>query len=312
MKRVLHIVDSRSYVRSNCFQHQLAEVMPKVAHVDTKELHEVLGHRLHSANRYDLVVSCLKQRTLFRAAQGLQAALGTLPVVVYDQDPWEAFRDGSPFKGAYKTISSYLNVKTFAVTTKWWADLIARWGLPSTFVRMWVLPEYCSSEPTFDSRSVAAGFIGALHPYRRELFEKLEALGTNVIVQGGGLNYAGFREGLSRLQCFVHSEDSPVIVEGREFNLNVGLWIKDVEAASRGCFSIRNRGSDSETYLEGIKTVMLYDDPSEVPALLDRIQKMDPVERQSLIDGTVEFIRTANRWQETANALVLNSDPGEG
>ena len=312
MKRVLHIVDSRSYVRSNCFQHQLAEVLPKVAHVDTKELHEVLGHRLHSANRYDLIVSCLKQRTLFKAAPGLQPALGSLPVVVYDQDPWEAFRDGSPYKGAYQAISSYLNVKTFAVTTKWWADLIARRGLPSTFVKMWVLPDYCSSDPPFDARSVAAGFIGALHPYRRELFEKLEDMGTNVIVQGGGLDYAGFREALSRLQCFVHSEDSSVIVAGKEYNLNVGLWIKDVEAASRGCFSIRNRGSDSETYLDGIKTVMLYDDPSEVPALLDRIQKMDPVERQSLIDGTVEHIRKADRWLDTANALVLNSNPGEG
>lgn len=312
MKRVLHIVDSRSYVRTNCFQHQLADALPKVAHVDTKELHEVLGHRLHSANRYDLIVSCLKQRTLFKSAPGLQSALGTLPVVVYDQDPWEAFYDGSQYKGAYLAISSYLNVKTFAVTTKWWTDLIARRGLPSTFVRMWVKPEYCSSDPPFDSRSVAAGFIGALHPYRRELFEKLESLGTNVIVQGGGLDYAGFREALSRLQCFVHSEDAPLTIEGRPANLNVGLWIKDVEAASRGCFSIRNRGKDSETYLDGIKTVMLYDDPSEVPALLERIQRMDPEERQSLIDGTVEYIRKADRWQETANALVLNSVSSEG
>lgn len=307
MKRVLHIIDSKNYVRTNCFQHQLAAVLPKVAHVETRELHEVLGHRF--IGKYDLAVSCLKQRTLVKVAPGLQTALDKLPVVVYDQDPWEAFRDGSPYKGAYRSISTFLNVKSFAVTTQWWADYIAKQGLPSSFVRMWVLPEYCSREPAFDSRSVPVGFIGSIHSYRKQLFDTLEDLGTNVIVQGGGLNYAGYLEALSRLQCFIHSEDSPVVMGGVTTNLNVGLWIKDVEAASRGCFSIRNRGSGSETYLAGIKTVMLYDDPSEVPALLDRIQRMDPEERQSLIDETVEYIRTADRWLETANALVMNSDP---
>lgn len=310
MKRVLHIIDSKNYVRSNCFQHQLAQVLPKVAHVETRELHEVLGHRF--IGKFDMAVSCLKQRTLVKVASGLQTALDKLPIVVYDQDPWEAFRDGSPYKGAYRSISTFLNVKSFAVTTKWWADYITRQGLPSSFVRMWVLPEYCSREPAFDSRSVPVGFIGAPHPYRRELFDRLEELGTNVIVQGGGLNYAGYLEALSRLQCFIHSEDAPVVMGSTTTNLNVGLWIKDVEAASRGCFSIRNRGMGSETYLDGIKTVMLYDDPTEVPSLLDRIQRMDPEERQSLIDGTVEYIKTADRWLETANSLVLNSTANEG
>ena len=157
-----------------------------------------------------------------------------------------------------------------------------------------------------------AGFVGSLHPYRRELFERLEKLGTSVTVQAGGLGYAGYLEALSRLQVFVHSEDSPVELPNRQANLSAGLWIKDVEAAARGCFSIRNRGSDSETYLDGIGTVLLYDDPAEVPGLLNRIQRMDPGERQSLIDGTVEYIRKADRWLETANALVMNSDTREG
>ena len=310
VKRVLHIVDSKSYVRANCFQHQLAKALPKVAHLETKELSEVLGHRF--IGRYDLVVSCLKQRTLYRSAMNLRHALDDVPIVVYDQDPWEAYYDGAACKGAYRAIAGYLNVKTFAVTTKWWADFIARQGLPSTFVRMWVLPEYCDRGTAHTERTVPVGFIGSLHPYRRALFDKLEELGTQVIVQGGGLDYAGYLKGLSNIGCFIHSEDAPVTIDGKPANLNVGLWIKDVEAAARGCFSIRNRGEGSETYLDGIKTVMLYDDPAEVPGLLDRIQRMDPEERQSLIDGTVEFIRTADRWHQTANSLVLNSDPGEG
>lgn len=309
MKRVLHIVDSKNYAKANCFQHQLMQALPKVAYVETRELNEVLGHRF--IGRYDLVVSCLKQRTLHCYAVQLRQVLDQVPVVVYDQDPWEAFRIGSPYFGAYRAIAGYLNVKTFAVTTKWWADYITRQGLPATFVRMWVLPEYCSNAPPYADRSIPAGFIGSLHSYRRALFDRLEQLGTNIIVQSRGLNYAGYLEALSRLQVFIHSEDSPVELPNRQVNLSVGLWIKDVEAAARGCFSVRNRGSDSDTYLAEVKTVMLYDDPSEVPELLGRIQRMDPEERQSLIDGTVEYIRQADKWLETANSLVLNSDAGE-
>jgi len=309
MKRVLHIVDSRDYIATNCFQHQLARTLPKAANVVTMELNEVLSCR--TVKDFDLVVSCLKQRTLARASSDLRVPLGSVPVVAYDQDPWEAFRDGSPYKGAYQSIASYLNIKAFAVTTKWWADYIAKQGMPSMFVRMWMLPEYCTSTPWFDSRPINIGFIGSLHPYRKKLFNQLEKLGTSVTVLSGGLNYVGYLTSLSQMQCFIHSEDAPITINDELHNLNVGLWIKDVEAASRGCFSIRNRGSDSNTYLDGIRTVLLYDDPAEVPELLRYIQKMNAVDRQCLINETVEYIKGADRWQETANALVLNSSPAK-
>lgn len=302
MKRIIDLVDSLEYTTTNCFGHQLHKKLQSIPGVETVALANIQRHE-----RPDLIVSRLKQRTLYRQASNIKVWARNTPVVVFDQDPWEAFRDGSPYKGAYRSISTFLNVKSFAVTTQWWADYIAKQGLPSSFVRMWMLPEYCSCEPTFNSRSVPVGFIGSVHSYRKQLFDALRDMGTNVTVQGGGLNYAGYLEELSRLQCFIHSEDAPVVMDGTTINLNVGLWIKDVEAASRGCFSVRNRGSDSETYLTGIKTVMLYDDPSEVPVIIDRIQRMDAEERQSLIDETVKFIRTVDRWAETANTLVMNS-----
>ena len=213
--------------------------------------------------------------------------------------------DGSPYKGVYERAVGRLNVDSFAVTTSWWADFIAQKGLPSRFVRMWVLPEYCSDDPAFVDRPVPVGFVGALHPYRRQLFDRLEEMGTNVIVQGGGLGYADYLKALSGLQVFVHNEDAPITIDGQPANLNVGLWIKDVEAAARGCFTIRNRGVGENTYLAEIRTAFVYDDPAEVPDLIADIQRMDPKGRQTLIDATVENIRKADGWLETAITLAF-------
>lgn len=301
MKRVLHLIDSHDYVRNNCFQHQLASALKKHEGIETAEIHNVLGRKLSD---YDQVVSCLKQRTLLNVAPALRSSIGETPLVVYDQDPWEAFQDKSPYRGAYDMIMRHLNVKTFAVTTRWWADFLSEKGFPSTFVRMWVLPEYCNAGMSFEERTSPVGFIGSLHTYRRALFEGLEDLGINVIVKGGGLNYAGYLNGLSDIRCFIHSEDAPITVGGKPENLNVGLWIKDVEAMARGCFSIRNRGADSESYLQGLETIRLYDNIDEVPAILEGIEKMDPLLRQATITKVVEQIRGADHWSKTAAQLI--------
>lgn len=299
MKRIIDLVDSIEYTTSNCFTHQLCRTLNRIPGVETVEVASINVHK-----RPDLIVSRLKQRTLQRIAPDLARWAQDTPVVVYDQDPWEAFRDGSPHKGSYQTIYDNLNVVTFAVTTKWWSDFIVRHGLPATFVSMWVLPEYCDSGPPFETRETPLGFIGSVHPYRKELFSQLLDRDIHVSIRPGGLGYRGYLDGLSKIGCFVHSEDRPLIIDGEVTNLNVGLWIKDVEAAARGCFSIRSRGSGSETYLGGIGTVMLYDSLSEVPDIIEGIMKIDPKERQRLIESTVDHIRKADRWEATARTLV--------
>ncbi len=299
--RALHLVDSLAYAEANCFQHQLMAALKEVGRqVDTVGLDD-----LRSADGYDRVICCLKQRTLCRQLDRVAAAIGRTPVVVYDQDPWEAFRDGSPFKGTYERAAARLNVLSFAVTTKRWADLVVERGLPSTFVRMWVQQRYVSGGPAYLDRPVEVGFVGALHPYRKQLFEQLEQMGTKVTVfTGSSLPYPQFMEALSRIRVFIHCEDAPVVVDGKEENLKDGLWIKDVEAAGRGCFSIRNAGAGQDTYCTGIDTVLTYADAREVPELLRALTNMDPLERQATIDRSVGYIQWANRWHETALALL--------
>jgi len=302
-KKILHIVDSVDYATTNCFQHQLTKTLSLVDKVKTVTLDQVLTHKI-SVNDYEQILSCLKQRTLFNNLKSLSVALKNKSVVIYDQDPWSGFTDDSPYKDSYRLFFDNLNVKTFAVTTSWWTEFIKEQKLPATFVKMWVLPEYCSKEPAFVSRKIELGFIGGLHSYRRMLIQELEKLDVYTHVTKGGLNYNDFLRKLSDIQCFIHAENSSVFINNERFQFYAN-WVKNVEAASRGCFSVRKFDPEAATYLGDIKTVLTYENVKEIPDLLENLQKMDPGERQLTIDTSVEYIREANVWQETAAALIL-------
>jgi len=299
--RIVDLVDSLEYTTTNCFAHQLHAALHEAdPTVQTIALGDIENHP-----RPDRVVCRLKQRTLSRCVERLRGWAGDAPVVVYDQDPWEAFRDGSPFKGTYQLAASRLNVVTFAVTAEWWAGLVASQGLPSTFVRMWIRPSYVRRGPSYLDRPIEVGFVGSVHPYRKRLFDQLERAGHRVtVLAGNSLPYPQYMAALSRIRAFVYCEDAPVVIDGREANLSDGLWGKAVEAASQGCFTVRNLGSGSEPYCSGLETVRLYRSPDEVPELLQAITCMAPQERQATIDRTVEFIREANVWHETALGLL--------
>lgn len=300
MTRTLHLVDSIEYARSNCFQHQLYAALDRIPNVEHRALDS-----LSDVHDHDLVVCCLKQRTVHAHLDRLELLIKDTPVVIYDQDPWEAYRDGSPYKGVYRRASQRLNLRTIAVTTRLWATRLEDEGLPGSFASMWVLPEYCDTGLKYEDRPIHVGFIGSLHPHRRRLFDDMDNMGFQVNVMGGNnLPYAQYLQALGNLKIFVHSEDSPLVIDGNVENLCDALWIKDVEAAARGCFTIRNRGKDPESYYAGIETTRLYDTPDEIPGIIDAIEKMDPELRQASIDRSVEFIRRSDRWQETATRLV--------
>lgn len=305
MKKVIHLVDSLQYVQENCFQHQLLKALHDLTHVNvqTISLNDLSAQQL--GDDVIGVVSCLKQRTLYANITKLKNVLGDLPFVAYDQDPWHAYMDGSQFVGTYELLATNLNLKFVAVTTSWWAKYLEKRGIPASFVRMWVLPEYCQSS-NFEERSVDLGFKGTVHGYRKTLFDSLAKTGNNVQVVGGGKSYNEFLSSLSTMKVFIHHEDLDIRINSTvETNLSQGLWIKDIEAAARGCFSIRNRGKDDRSYMiHKLPTVKLYDSFEEIPAILADIRGMDPVVRQKTIDQTVEFIRGAAVWQETAAVLV--------
>jgi hypothetical protein len=302
--RVLHLVDDLDYVRSNCFQHQLSSALHGLPDrtIITKSLFDLLWGRVHE--RYDLVLSCLKQRTLAKDADRIARVVDrSVPFHIYDQDPWESFKAASPHKGSYQRIRAEIPNARFFVTTPWWVEYLVRKGIDATFVHMWMLPEYCTSDPPWHTRSVPVAFYGTLHPRRQVLVRRLEAGGVPVKL-GKSNGYGSFLTMLSDTQVFVHDEYDTMELEGGDWaNMGMGMWVKDVEAAARGCWSVRNR-MDAGRYLDGVETVRFYDHVDEAAGVVKQILEMDPVSRQGACDRTVAYIRSTNKWQETARALV--------
>lgn len=303
---IIDLVDSIQYTTTNCFAHQLHKRLNEVPNVVTVSLADIEQYP-----RPERIVCRLKQRTVFREIETLSRWAKDAPVVIFDQDPWCSYTDGSPFKGTYELAMQKFNVRSFAVTTEQWSKFLLQRGLPSIFVRMGVLPKYCARGSNWEDRSVNVGFIGSVHPYRVKLFNDLDAMNINVIVQHGNtLAYHDYLRNLSNLRIFIHSEDGPIIVDGSTMNLADGLWIKDVEAASQGCFSIRNRGLGYPSYMaefplhEGKSVVRLYDKHEDVPGIIAEIAEMHPTVRQSLIDRTVDHVRSIDAWRLTAQKLV--------
>jgi len=304
--QIIDLVDSVAYTTTNCFAHQLH------ASLSIKNVRTVPLSEIHSHSKPDAIVCRLKQRTLCRVIDELSTWAQNAPMIIFDQDPWEAYRDGSPYVGTYERTMQKLNVKSFALTTEYWVKHLISFGIPSTFVNMWVLPEYCNFPQKYEDRSINVGFVGGLHPHRKQLFLELEELGIQVNVQtGSSLPYQGYLRALSNIKVFVHNEDYRFTVAGYNMSLRDAMWIKDVESASQGCFSVRDWGGGIDSYFgdfpvddRGRTVLRTYKDTSEIPGILADIENMNPLVRQDLLDRTVEFIRRSNKWQETAVRLT--------
>lgn len=304
MKKVLLLIDEISYIKNNCFQHQLFSSLSKNNCLTPLSIRDINNGVKIDVNQYDSIVSLLKQRTLYRNVSSVSNLLKSNKLIAYDQDPWEAFRDGSEFKGSYKTISSSLNV-TFAVTSKWWSDYINGIGMKSIFVKMWLLPEYCDNDCDYVNRNVDMGFIGTVHPYRKKLFDELKKSNKTVSIHSP-LGYNGFLKTLSTFKIFIHSEDIPITIDNEPANIGTGLWIKDIEAAGRGAFSIRNRSDSFESYItDDLPSIKLYDSKDHLLNILNDIESMDIDERQNLINTSVKNIKIYNCWQETSDMLTM-------
>lgn len=295
---IVDLVDDTLYAKTNCYVHQLTEALDKTSQVERLSLQTVFN-----TPKPDAVISRLKQRTVHRIFPQLKTWLGDTPVVFFDQDPWHALEDDSPYRGVYDSLK-ILNLKGIAVTTQHFAGLLNERGLPGEFVKMGMLPQYCVAGPSFDDRPLKVAFIGTLHPRRKRLVEELQRLRINVEVKPNSLGYADFLRALHDVSIFVHNEDTPIIIDGKHENMGKGMWIKDVEAAARGCYSIRNFEQGYTSYCEGIPTIKLYHDPVDAAGMIRTIQALDPQQRLHEITNSVQKIREQNDWHQTAKRLI--------
>lgn len=297
--RVAQIVDSLEYVKANCWQHQLVESLQQNCKLDLY----VFGQHF-DPNSYDVILSTLKLRTLVNGRSTIRKTIGDRKVLIYDQDPWEAFIDTAHYKGAYEQISQTLNVSSFLTTSQHWVDRIIDAGFPSELVRMWMLPRYCNEGSVWTDRKIKVGFKGTLHPYRRRYFDKLKAFDVDVTVLPSG-NYAEWLKDLSNMQFFIHFEDdNQWSVNGTPIVKNC-CWAKEIEIASQGCFTLREAEPEASTYfVDQLPSVLLYKDLSQIPSLIANALA-EPTSNQKSRDG-VAFVRSRPAWQDLHAILVKN------
>lgn len=296
---IVHLVDDINYIETNCYQHQLQQAIKSVCEIRTATVVELS----QTLKNVDLVISCLKQRTVNRLSTQIRTFVNDTPIVFYDQDPWQAYMDNSCFKGTYDLIR-WPNLKAIAVTTKWWAEYITNEGLPGEFVKMGMLQRYCDSGPRIENRKNQVAFVGTLHPRRKRLFDELLANGVTVTTRPNNLSYAEYLTALHNIGIFIHNEDEPIVLNGKIENMGRGLWIKDVEAASRGCFSMRNNFDGAETYCDQIKTISCFNDPIQACDMIKQILCMNIDIRADYQRQAVETIISQNSWTQTANDLI--------
>ena len=308
MKHVVQLVDSTQYVNTNCFQHQLLDGLRRSCRLTTVSLADVQSSGVPQA---DVIVSCLRLRTLDSSLAVLSRALRDRAVVVYEQDPWEAFKAGGACNGAYSRVVDSLNVSFFATTTHAWEARLRRLGFRARHVRMGMLPRYCVVDPPWHDRDVDVGFVGQVHPYREELFDALKDEGLNVQVLSGG-DYTKYLSVLSRIKVFVHREASEYDVGGESVRYAEGLWAKDVEAIARGCVSVRNWHADAYEHMpreligDGLRMFEDRDVGQAVGLIRGALQEhaVDPVVFADDRKRCSDVVSADDAWRETARIII--------
>lgn len=246
-----------------------------------------------------LVLSVLKQRSWDQYIPFLAKVTEKSGAFYYDQDPWEAYYSGASSPGVYRKLASMVPVRSFLVTSRWWANYIAKTdNLPTKFVRMGMLPKLCNRGPIYEKRPVEIGFQGSLHDQRTEFFQRMTKLGIDTQFLPS-VPYKKFLKSVQDIRIFLHRS---VLPDGSPFN---GLWAKEIEVAARGTFAIRNWDEDADAYgIDEIPTVFPFEDESDVPDIIEKIRSMSAQDRNSRIDFAVSKIKERDDWQTVADAIL--------
>ena len=76
-----------------------------------------------------------------------------------------------------------------------------------------------------------------------------------------------------------------------------GLWIREIEAAARGCFVIRDWHADSLSYeLDKIPLIKLYRERNDIPKILEEIYALTYEEIHEIQLVSINEIRNRKDW----------------
>jgi hypothetical protein len=312
MDKVLILADSRKYIRSNCFQLQLHESIKmhkkdfqiEYYYLNPRELQNFEMFK-HKSKSFRWALSTLRQRVLFNNISLITKIVGDTPLKVYDQDPWQNYIDNSLTNGCYTLLQNNFQLSNIFVTSNYWANYISNVDkIPSIFVKMGMLPKLCQIGSTQVERGKSVEFKGSVHPHRQEAFSIMSNHGQVIKINLEILKYPRYLKYLQNLAIFVHDESGDWICRGEKIPMGTGMWVKDIEVASQGCFSIRNYNEESKTYsINNIPLIRFYNNPSEVKNIVDEIFSLSEKEFSEIQSSSVHYISANDNWAETTNKI---------
>ena len=298
------IIDDKTYIDGNCYQHQVSEALAHRFDVSYVPVSEVDCVRSLEGK----VLSRLKLRTLDRTLKSVSAALCDRPLYVYEQDTWESFLVGSPFFGSYKRITESLNVVSFLNTSNWWARQVVESGLPSRTVQMWMNRRLCRPSVRWADRKHDVVFCGTMYPRRQRFFDALERAGTKVEIVRSGLGYNKYLKLVSECKLMIRSERVEWDVElpsGRQTLSDPhALWIRDVECASQGCFSAREHDDEYDRWgLSRLPTVVTFDDVGSAQEVIRSVMSLSDDRADEIVAVSRDVVLNDRGWLTINDAL---------
>lgn len=292
----------RSQILHNCFIAQLHKVLCQNYELSYISINELQSGNYTPPKFGEIIFSVLKQRLWRRNIPFLARLAENSKLVMYDQDPWEAYHDRASSPGVYKNLYELVPVSRFLVTSGWWANYIRELdNLPVKFVRMGVLSQNCKLGKPFEKRAYPLAFKGSIHKHRQDYFDFMRSKGHVVKCLPSG-TYRQFLSDIEEIGIFVHDEHADVKINNvLSYN---GIWIKDIEVAAKGCFSMRNADFDMINYsINEIPTIYTYDCLENAPGVIDKILSIPPTVKKEMMGHSVETIRQRNDWMTVIKEL---------
>lgn len=301
---IYDIVDSSAYVDTNCYQHQLTEVLTDGFDVKRLELADLHYGCIPEGG---IVLSRLKLRTLAKNLGWIAPILKHGNVFVYEQDTWENFLVGSPYFGSYKRICEAVGVTSFINMSYWWADLVRSTGIPAGGAKPWTLPRYCAEPIPWSKRTHDVIFCGTLYPERRIFIDQLRAQGVNIEVVPAGKDYPTYLSLLSDSRIAIRSERKDWRIDSGQaqtLELPNAQWQRDIECAARGCVSMREHDDEAAAWgIERIPSIIPFFNVENAAANVRAILGSDPATMDGVVEVAIKVVKKDRGYHTVVDAI---------
>jgi hypothetical protein len=191
------------------------------------------------------------------------------------------------------------------VSAKTWADKVFHEDmLPSDFIKLGVLPEYCCFTP-WQKRTKEVEFKGTRHTWRVAGHKRLCDAGIPVVWDSAIVKpYDAFLNYLSSVRVWAHSESNAWTINNQPISSNA-LWPKGIEALARGCFVLRDAQEEMFYYdAKKMPALLTFSSEDEAKAAYERLLCLSDKQRDQMTQETIHFISSYEYYDRIVEQLV--------